>query len=158
MSQEVVRDQVFVSYSHANKDWLRRLQIMLQPLVRGKKIELWDDTRIQSGAKWKAEIQKALASAKVAVLLVSPEFLASQFIAEHELPPLLEAAEKQGLKILWVYISPCLYDRTEIADYQASHEIAYPLDSLPPHEQNRVLVQICKEIEAAANPRWGKSR
>jgi len=150
--QSMTRDQVFVSYSHANKDWLQRFQTMLKPLVRGKRIELWDDTKIKPGAKWKEEIQKALASAKVAVLLVSPEFLASDFIAEHELPPLLKAAEQQGLTILWVYISPCFYDHTEITNYQAAHEIAHPLDSLSPHEQNRVLLQVCREIEAAANP------
>jgi hypothetical protein len=144
-------DRVFVSYSHKDGEWLERLQTMLKPLVR-KKLAVWDDTKIRAGAKWKDEIEGALAAAKVAVLLVSPDFLDSDFIAKHELPPLLEAAEKQGLVILWVYVSSCLYDETEIKDYQAAHNISKPLDSLQPHEQNAVLADVCRKIKAAANP------
>ena len=112
---------------------------------------MWDDTKIESGAKWKDKIVNALASAKVAVLLVSPNFLGSDFIAKHELPPLLEAAEKQGLVILWVYVSSCLYDETEIKNYQAAHDIAKPLNSLTLAEQDNVLAQLCRKIKTAVN-------
>ena len=146
------RDQVFISYSHKDKEWLEKLQTMLKPLVR-KKLAVWDDTNIKAGAKWKDKIEEALAAAKVAVLLVSPNFLGSDFIAEHELPPLLEAAEKQGLVILWVYVNSCLYDETEIKDYQAAHDISKPLNSLTPAEQDHVLADVCRKIKAAVNPR-----
>jgi hypothetical protein len=124
---------------------------MLKPLMR-KKLAVWDDTKIKAGAKWKDEIQGALAAAKVAVLLVSPNFLESDFIADHELPPLLDAATKEGLVIHWIYISHCLYEETEIKDYQAANDISRPLESLTRPEQNAVLVNVCRDIKAASNP------
>ena len=147
----VERNQVFISYAHEDKAWLEKLLTMLKPLMRNKAILVWSDTQIQPGSLWKEEIKNALASAKVAVLLVSPDFLASDFIAEHELPTLLKAAQNEGLQIVWVCLSACMYEETEMADYQAAHDISRPLDSLTPAEQNRVLLDIGKHIKAAAN-------
>jgi hypothetical protein len=58
------RNQVFISYSHEDADWLRRLQIMLRPLTRNHTNTVWDDTRINAGSLWREEIYRALATAK----------------------------------------------------------------------------------------------
>ncbi|HYX25682.1 MAG TPA: toll/interleukin-1 receptor domain-containing protein [Thermoanaerobaculia bacterium] len=143
-----LRNQVFFSYSHEDKAWLDRLRTMLTPLVRNG-ISCWDDTKIVSGKDWRGEIANALASAKVAVLLVSQSFLASDFIEQNELPPLLKAAKEEGLSIFWLCINLCLYDETIIQRYQAVHDPAEPLDSMERHQQDRVLLQLCKQIKAA---------
>jgi TIR domain len=141
------RDQIFISYSHKDKIWLVRLLTMLKPLEKQGLIKAWSDTRIQPGMKWREEIDKALASAKVAILLVSPDFLASDFIADNELPPLLEAAQKEGLAILWIAVSYSMYKVTEIAVYQAANNPAEPLDGLSPSRINRELVSIAEKIK-----------
>jgi hypothetical protein len=143
------RDQVFISYSHADRRWLKALQTHLMPYLRSTMVAIWDDSQIRAGAVWKESIEKALASAKVAVLLVSPDFLASRFIAESELPPLLEAAKSDGVTILWVPVRFSSFARTPIAAYQAAHSPEKPLASLSPAARDKALVKICEIIQQA---------
>ncbi len=141
------RNKVFISYSHRDKQWLERLQVHLKPLERAGVVDPWDDTRIAPGSNWQEEIRQALAATKVAVLLISADFLASDYIAEHELPPLLEAAERDGAIILPVIVSPCLFRETlELARFQAVNDPTRPLVDLPPGEQEQVFLKVARTI------------
>ncbi|MGF1536377.1 MAG: COR domain-containing protein, partial [Elainellaceae cyanobacterium] len=146
-----VRDKVFISYSNKDREWLEKLQPFLKPLERNGAIATWDDTQIQPGTPWREEIDAAIASAKVAVLLLSQNFLASDFIAENELPPFLDAAEREGLKIVVIPIGYCTYEESEVGKYQAMHPVDQPLSSLSEPEQEAALVGIARYIKAAAS-------
>ncbi len=148
-TSQLVRNQVFISYSHKDRKWLEKLQIMLKPLIREKKISIWDDTQIKAGTEWRKEISKALARARVAVLLVSPDFLASDFIAEHELLPSLDAAKDGGLIVLWVAIRDSMYKETGIERYQAANDPSKPLADLRSAARDRELVKISEQIKLA---------
>ncbi len=126
---------MFISYSHADRAWVERLKRMMAPLFRGsgQELRLWDDSRIEAGMKWREEIETALAEAKVALLLVSDAFLASEFVMGQEVPKLLAAAEADGVPVLWVSLSPSFVDETEIHSYQAV---------LPPHRHPEAMAEV----------------
>jgi predicted ATPase len=142
-----VRDKVFISYSHKDQAWLERLQIMMKPLVRAGAILAWDDTTIHTGADWREQIQTALSTAKVGVTLVSPDFLASDFIAQVELPALLRAAADDGVQVCWILLSACLHETSGLSRFQATHDISRPLDTLAPAALNETLAAIAREID-----------
>jgi protein-tyrosine-phosphatase len=144
---EEVRKKVFVSYSHTDSEWLKRIQIHLKDLTRRGLVDLWDDTKIQSGSQWREEIRGALESAKVAVLLISADFIASDFIAEDELPPLLAAAENDGVVILPLILSPSRFEKIEsLSRFQSINPPSKPLIGLPKVEQETYLVKLGDDI------------
>jgi len=76
MSPKPLRTNIFISYSHTDAEVLDRLRIHLDPLRRFYGIKEWCDRDIMPGDHWEDKIKKALSECQVAVLLVSPDFLA----------------------------------------------------------------------------------
>jgi TIR domain len=148
-ARKSARTNVFISYSHKDKKWRELFQASLKPLIRANQFSVWDDTQIKAGDVWRDEIKKALSSARVAVLLVSMNFCNSDFIAENELPPLLEAAQNEGLKIHLVIVGHSLFDETELGRYQAVNDPSKPLAAMTAASREREIVRICREIKAA---------
>jgi hypothetical protein len=143
------RNQVFISYSHKDTRWRNDLEIQLKPYLREGSITSWSDEQIVGGSQWFGEIKSALAQTKVAVLLVTPDFLASDFIYEHELGPFLKEAEQGGVKILWVPVRDSAYKRTPLKNYQAVLSPDTPLAAMTKAKRDKAWVRICGEIEKA---------
>lgn len=151
-NEDAVQDQVFISYSHRDKKYMEELRTQLKPFLRSGTVTAWSDQDIRSGAKWFDEIQAALGKAKAAVFLVSPDFLASDFIHDHELGSLLKKAETGGVKILWVPLRPSAHEETPLNDYQAVTPPDKPLVQMSKADRDEAWVRICKEIKRAVNP------
>lgn len=148
MSSIQLRKHVFISYSHRDREWLDRLKIHLAPYLRGEGLHLWDDTRIKAGASWAAEIDKELSEARAAVLLVSSDFLASEYVNSVELPKILARASSD-LAVLWVPVAPSAYKATPLNQIQALHDPSNPLSTLSKAKQELALVEIAKRISSA---------
>jgi hypothetical protein len=150
---------VFVSYAHADRRWLDRLDIHLKPLREAVKLVSWADTRIKPGSKWKTEIKNAVDRAQAAVLLISADFLASDFIRTDELPPLLLSADEKGTPIWPVIVSPCLFNRLQhLSQFQAVNDPAVPLVNMSCGEQEAVFVKIANMIWDLAESKPEKTR
>ena len=95
------------------------------------------------GAKWREELQKALDNTRVAILLVSADFLASSFIAEDVLPPLLRAAEAGGAIILSVIVKYCAIEGTPLEQFQLFNDLSKPLAIKKSGDRNKVCAKPC---------------
>ena len=104
---------VFVSYSHKDKKEKDDLLIQLKVIKGAGLIDHWSDDRIGAGAEWEQEIHQAIAQARVAILLISANFLASDFINDIEVPALLERHEREELTIFPVIARDCAWERVE---------------------------------------------
>ena len=146
------RDQVFISYSHKDTRSRDELETHLKPHLRAGSITSWSDRQIVPGSQWFKEIESTLANSKIAVLLVSSDFLASDFIYKHELGPLLKKAEEGGVKILWVPVRYSAYKLTPLKNYQAVLDPGKPLAAMTKADRDTAWVKICEQIQKAVNP------
>jgi hypothetical protein len=147
-----VAKPLFVSYAHEDKRWLLDLRKWLKPLERKDLIKVWDDRDIESGDRWYSEIEASLNDAKVALLLVSQNFVDSEFIANEELPRLLEAADTRGVKILWVAVDVSIVEDAfpELLELQAMNsDPELPLALLDQKQLALEFKEIYKRIKAA---------
>lgn len=144
------RPKIFVSYAHTDKEWLERMSVHLKPLERSHNVELWTDQKIGVGQRWLDEIEGALDDAHVAVLLVSAHFLASDFIADGELPPLLQKAQQEGTRIMPVIVGSCDFrGHPDLGAFQSANDPEAPLQGLTPVQVDQVFVKLKHAIEEA---------
>lgn len=100
----------FVSYAHADRDDVGRFLDLFRPQLATSaryRYERWMDTDILPGEDWDSKIKTALKDCDFGILLVSPNFLSSQYITEVELVALLAKS-----MVVPVALHPILFDGT----------------------------------------------
>ena len=140
---------IFISYSHEDKKWLDKVLTNLKPLKRYYgNLETWSDEQIMASDIWKDEIDKALHKATIAILLVSTDFVGSDFITNEELQPLLDKAQNVGTKIMPLIVRPCaFFVECGLSKYQAVNDPKNPLSGMSDFEQEEALVDMVETIK-----------
>ena len=113
---------------------------MLKPLVRERRLDVWSDDRMVTGYEWRPQLTEVISRARAALLLVSPSFLASDFIMDQELPALMQ----NGVRLVPVLVRPCLWQAAPLLEgMQWAHD---PKRDGPVSEsanQERQIVAAC---------------
>ncbi|TXH67410.1 MAG: TIR domain-containing protein [Thiothrix sp.] len=140
---------IFISYSHQDEPWKDALQRHLKVLQLHGEVIIWDDRQIEVGSNWLPAIETALEKARVALLLVSSDFLTSEFITRKEIPRLLQRREAEGLQIVPVIVKPCAWRTVPwLAALQGATKDNRPLSqyALGSHESEQALSDITDRV------------
>jgi 7-cyano-7-deazaguanine synthase in queuosine biosynthesis len=150
-SSPIMRDSIFISYAHEDGAYIDELKPFFRQLERDYNISYWYDKKTKSGEEWKEEIRKHMSRAKVALLLVSQYFLASDFIHDEEMPELIKSAKDEGTLLLWLPISHCMWKLTPIADFQSAvgTDPIHPLSGMTKTEKDLIYTNLSLEIKNA---------
>jgi hypothetical protein len=149
--QEPLR--VFVSYSRRDKEFLKELEIHLAPLRRQKLISVWTDQQIDAGTEWRGAIEEKFEAADLALLLVSPDFIASDFCYEDEMTQALERHVRGTTRVIPILVRPVDLQGTPIARLQALPRDNQPVTTWPNRDEAWLdIVQGIRSAVQAGKP------
>ncbi len=119
-------------------------------MLRGLKvIKVWQDLEIEEGKDWYRAIQSAMKTCQMAILLVSQNFLNSEFIQREEVPALLKKRKREGMRVIPIIVRPCLWkDDPVLSKIQALPRGGRPVIKFPKANGSRdqVWVEIAQSI------------
>lgn len=138
---------IFISYSHKDEDWKDRLCTQLGVFVKQNLLTVWEDRRIGAGEDWYDKIQEAMKTANIAVLLISQNFLTSDFILREEVTNLLRRRDEEGLLIFPVIIKSCPWQVVDwLRRMQIRPEDAKPIALKRGERRDEALAKIALEV------------
>ncbi|HZF11044.1 MAG TPA: TIR domain-containing protein [Thermoanaerobaculia bacterium] len=139
--------RIVFSYSHRDEGWRDLIERHLNVLATQRIAEIWSYGRIGAGEPWERETLEAFDSAHLAILLISPDFLGSQYIMNIEVPRILDRHRSGELAVVPVYLRPCLWEAVSwLRKIQMRPRNGVPLSSLRGWKQEAEMARIAKEI------------
>ena len=119
--------EIFCCYAREDQELLRNLQKHLMPLQRQGLITIWSDTDINAGATWEEEIDKHLNTAHIILLLVSPDFMASEYCYSKEMKQAMQRHERGEARVIPIILRPTYWKGAPFDKLQALPANARPV-------------------------------
>lgn len=146
---------LFISYSHADSEWMARIRTLLRPQERRGLISIWVDSDIEPGLAWESQLTHHLQSARGALILVSKAFLKSAYITDIELPAFARKMSEQRpgeppFHLFWVLLEDCDWRSVELLkNIQATGGTSIAVASLADRsDQHCKLIEIVETVVA----------
>jgi hypothetical protein len=151
---------IFISYSQKDKEWLdlirSRLQVLTFNLKDKVSLGVWDDQQLEGGEDWEPVLYKALEGAQIAVLLVTYNFLGSEFVRTKELPYLKRRHDQQdGLVVIPVICERCPWKEDA---FLSTLETIAPNEGLKgdDYHRDRALTELYERVKKLVLRRLGE--
>ena len=119
--------EVFVSYSHKDEELRRELDVQLGVLRRQGEINAWHDRKIAAGSDWKSEIDSRLAGAQIVLLLISPDFVDSDYCRDVEVRQAIAREQEGKARVIPIILRPANWQKEAFAHLQALPANAKPV-------------------------------
>lgn len=139
---------MFVSYAHADEDIKDELLKHFVPLKRMNLINVWHDRKIEPGKEWEPTIVRELENADIVLLLISIDFINSEFCYERELEQAMERHDRGDAVVIPVMLRKCLWQQTLFAKLQALPKDALPVMTWP--DRDEAYVDIAAAVQKVA--------
>lgn len=139
---------VFFSYSHADEALRDQLERQLSILKRQGVIETWHDRRIGAGEEIDDAISKNLMSADVILLLVSPDFIASDYCYDREMMVAMERHERGEAIVIPVILRACDWHGAPFGKLNATPPDGRPITQAVDRDQ--AFLEVAKAVRGAA--------
>src|SRR2546421_1126439 len=110
--------KIFFCYAHEDEALLKKLKTHLRPLQRQGYIDVWHDRDITAGAEWEREISEHLNSAHIILLLVSPDFMASDYCYSNEMKRAMERHDLGEAYVIPILLRPTYWKGAPFAKLQ----------------------------------------
>lgn len=137
--------KIFCCYAHEDETYLKRLQVQLKPLQRQGLINLWHDRDISAGTEWEQEISKQLDAAQIILLLISPDFMASDYCYGTELKRAIDRHKRKEARVIPIILRPASWEGV-IGNLQALPTDAKPIASPGWHSSDEAFFDIEKGV------------
>lgn len=140
--------RIFVSYSHRGNgpEWKSRLLRHLAVFEQQYLFDVWQDGNIRVSSYWDDDIRGALNGAQVAIVLLTPEALESEYILDVEFPALRDRQRRDRLPVFPVICEECDWRRYDWLRGTQAPNASNPLSQLTEAQQERVLRQLATAI------------
>src|SRR5438876_391874 len=122
---------LFYCYAHKDKVLRDELDKHLKPLIYSGEIQSWYDGQISPGSEWAREIEKQLNSAHIVLLLISPDFIASDYCYAKEMQRALRRHEAGSARVIPIHLRHANWQGTPISRLQALPAEARPIQDFP---------------------------